>query len=173
MSLGLTLASVLANIVTKFGNTELTYISDFKSSGTLFWFVRKSHIIYHLQLHFRAKYFVEGTIIFWSTILAVWTACTSEETGGGIPASRLPINHQSVQIFVQIVPLHTSWSFSRPVTLVAQSDKKDILPTWRHHRTIFIWVAGSSISKALKILDDSVLWCEQAGGKQISATNLS
>ena len=33
MALELSLANILANIVTKFGNTELNYISDFKMEG--------------------------------------------------------------------------------------------------------------------------------------------
>ena len=36
MDLALSLANVLANIVTKLGNTELNYISDFKSTGNKF-----------------------------------------------------------------------------------------------------------------------------------------
>ena len=40
--------------------------------------------------------------------------------------------------------------------------EKQIMPTLKHHRTIFIWLANSSVSSAIRILDDSVLWCEQA-----------
>ena len=40
--------------------------------------------------------------------------------------------------------------------------EKEIMPTLKHHRTIFIWLANSSVSNAIKILDDSVMWCEQA-----------
>ena len=54
------------------------------------------------------------------------------------------------------------FSSSEEVTSTAPPEKKEILQTWRHHRTIFIWVTGSSISDALRILDDSVLWCDQA-----------
>ena len=34
------------------------------------------------------------------------------------------------------------------------------MPQFKHRRTIFIWTEGD-IREALKILDDSVLWCEQ------------
>ena len=41
--------------------------------------------------------------------------------------------------------------------------EREIMPTVRHHRTIFIWVNSSpSISDVIRILDDSILWCEQA-----------
>ena len=40
--------------------------------------------------------------------------------------------------------------------------EKEIMPTQRHHRTIFIWLANSPILDVIRILDDSILWCEQA-----------
>ena len=39
--------------------------------------------------------------------------------------------------------------------------EREIMPTLRYHRTIFIWVANSPISDVIRILDDSILWCEQ------------
>ena len=43
--------------------------------------------------------------------------------------------------------------------------EREIMPSQRYHRTIFIWVANSPISDVIRILDDSILWCEQAGNK--------
>ena len=57
------------------------------------------------------------------------------------------------------------FSLSEEITSEAQLEKKEILPTSRHHRTIFIWITGASISDALRILDDSVLWCDQVWAK--------
>ena len=41
--------------------------------------------------------------------------------------------------------------------------EQEIMPTVKHHRTIFIWMANSSISDVIRVLDESILWCEQAG----------
>ena len=51
--------------------------------------------------------------------------------------------------------------------------EREILPTSRYHRTIFIWVADSSISDVIRILDDSILWCEQVGIRASNMLNLS
>ena len=55
MTLGMSLASILANIVTDFGNTELNYISDFKSSGKNLA-LRKYNLYFHF--HFRTNQLV-------------------------------------------------------------------------------------------------------------------
>ena len=50
--------------------------------------------------------------------------------------------------------------------------EREILPTSRYHRTIFVWVADSSISDVIRILDDSILWCEQVGIRASYVLNL-
>ena len=51
MTIELSLASLLANVVANFGNTEFNYISDFKIPGTLSLYKEKKMIIFaHLLL---------------------------------------------------------------------------------------------------------------------------
>ena len=59
------------------------------------------------------------------------------------------------------------FSSSEKFTVIVPPSKiylreREIMPTLKHHRTIFIWVANSSISDVIRILDESILWCEQA-----------
>ena len=63
------------------------------------------------------------------------------------------------------------YTFQVPSAMIYLREK-EIMPTQRHHRTIFIWLANSPISDVIRILDDSILWCEQAWIRNFSRTNL-
>ena len=66
--------------------------------------------------------------------------------------------NDSIEIFFSSEEKHT---FKVPPAMIYLREK-EIMPTQRHHRTIFIWLANSPISDVIRILDDSILWCEQA-----------
>ena len=164
MDLALSLANVLANIVTKLGNTELNYISDFKIAGK----------------QFHRKY-----VLSTASFIPEQTSFLSQLADYGIPVwqyENYALRKRQEKYHSQSCPTfqkgYVTWAYihylsfiesifslSEEATSEVQLEKKEILPTSRHHRTIFIWITGASISDALRVLDDSVLWCDQVGAK--------
>ena len=39
--------------------------------------------------------------------------------------------------------------------------RKQLLPSHRYHKSVFVWTENTPVSVALDLFNDTVMWCEQ------------